>query len=277
MKAQALIGPAVAALRRAGVDSPETDARRLLAFAMNLAPDRLTLHLNDAVDTFAIARFTLAMDERLARRPVAQITGQRQFWGRSFQVSDAVLDPRPETETLVAEALRGSFTRVLDLGTGSGCILLSLLAERSMATGVGVDISLSALDVARGNAAALGLAGRAAFVNADWFGGLYGRFDLIVSNPPYIAEAEMADLAPEVRDYEPRIALTPGGDGLGAYRSIAAGALAYLSAGGRILLEIGPTQEREVAGLLAAQGLVDICILPDLDGRDRVVAARAAG
>ena len=205
---------------------------------------------------------------------MAQITGRRLFWGRSFQVSRDTLDPRPETEILVQAALAQPFAKVLDLGTGTGCILLSLLADRPMAQGVGLDISEAALGVARANAQDLGLGQRAQFVASNWFAQVQGRFDLIVSNPPYIAADEMSQLSPEVRDWEPQIALTPGGDGLEAYRQIARGAGARLLPQGRILLEIGPTQAQDVSKLLGAQGFVQIQVLPDLDGRDRVVSAQ---
>jgi release factor glutamine methyltransferase len=210
---------------------------------------------------------------RVARVPVSRITGRRTFWGRDFAVTADVLDPRPETEVLVALALAGPFDRVLDLGTGSGCILVTLLAERPAATGTGTDVSDGALVAAQANAVALGVADRATFVPADWFAGAYGRFALIVSNPPYIAEDEMPGLAAEVRDHDPRIALTPGGDGLAAHRAIAADACRHLMPGGRLLIEIGPTQGRAVADLMSAGGLTDIRVLPDLDGRDRVISA----
>lgn len=264
---------ATARLTAAGIDGAARDARLLLAEALGLAPDRLSLHLADAVTDEAAARFAGFVAAREARRPVAQILGRRLFWGRPFRVTPATLDPRPETETLIAAALEAPYTRVLDLGTGTGCILLTLLAERPGATGVATDLSDAALDVARANAEALGLAPRAAFRRADWFSALEGRFDLIVSNPPYIAAAEMAALAPEVRDWEPRAALTPGGDGLDAYRALCAGAAAHLEPGGRLLLEIGPTQGAAVAALAAAGGLHGVRVLPDLDGRDRVVMA----
>jgi release factor glutamine methyltransferase len=268
---------AIDQLTRAGVPDAVSDARKLMRVALEGPSVDLSVRLDDEMDWAERRTFDLFIRQRAARKPVSKILQGRSFWKWDFYITDDVLDPRPDTETLVAAALAEPFSRILDLGTGSGCILLSLLDECPNAIGTGTDISAAALTVARLNAVPMGLSHRADFVEADWFSGVTGSFDLIVSNPPYIAEAEMADLAPEVRNYEPRIALTPGGDGLGAYRSIAAGALAHLSAKGRILLEIGPTQERAVAGLLAAQGLVDIRILPDLDGRDRVVAARAAG
>jgi release factor glutamine methyltransferase len=204
---------------------------------------------------------------------VAQLLGYRDFWKHRFIVTPDVLDPRPDTEALVAEALRRPFARVLDLGTGTGAILLSLLAERPAATGLGTDLSEAALTVARRNAAALRLADRADFAPADWFAGVAGQFDLIVSNPPYIAAAEMAGLAPEVRDWEPHLALTPGGDGLDAYRAIARGAGAHLAPGGRLVVEIGAAQGAAVAAIMAGAGLGPVRVLPDLDGRDRVVTA----
>jgi release factor glutamine methyltransferase len=214
---------------------------------------------------------------RRARQPVAQITGRRLFWGHSFRVTRDVLDPRPETETLVAEALARPFLKMLDLGTGTGCILLSCLKGMPMARGVGTDISDAALQVAIGNTRDLGLEARARFRKADWFSGVTGAFDLIVSNPPYIAEGEMPGLAPEVRDWEPHLALTPGGDGLDPYRAIARGAGARLMPGGRLLVEIGPTQGAAVTALFRAAGLDEVRILPDMDGRDRVVAAMKPG
>ena len=163
---------------------------------------------------------------------------------------------------------------MLDLGTGTGCILLSCLAGMPFATGTGTDQSAAALAVAAGNAEALGLAKRARFRQADWLSGISGKFDLILSNPPYIAEDEMAGLSPEVRDWEPRAALTPGGDGLDAYRAIAAGAGARLMPGGRLGLEIGPTQAGAVTALLTAAGFEKVEVRPDLDTRDRVILAR---
>lgn len=276
MTAAEALRAAVPRLRDAGVDDPARDARALLAHAMGLPPDRLTLHLPDTLDAAQETAFLAAIAARAARQPVAQITGQRLFWGRAFRVTPDTLDPRPETERLVEEALSRPFVRMLDLGTGTGCILISCLLGMKMATGLGTDLSAAALAVAEANAARHGLT-RARFQQGDWFAGIPGRFDLIVSNPPYIAQGEMAGLAPEVRDWEPHGALTPGGDGLDAYRAIARGAPARLMPGGRLLLEIGPTQGAAVSALLAAQGLTAIRVLPDLDGRDRVVAAVAPG
>ncbi len=274
MTAAEALRAAIARLTAAEIPDAPRDARRLLAFAMGIAPDRVSLHLPDALDPTQAAAFDAAIADRIARRPVSQITGQRQFFGRTFRVTADTLDPRPETEILVAAALERPLVKMLDLGTGTGCILLSCLAGMPFATGTGTDQSAAALAVAAGNAEALGLAKRARFRQADWLSGISGKFDLILSNPPYIAEDEMAGLSPEVRDWEPRAALTPGGDGLDAYRAIAAGAGARLMPGGRLGLEIGPTQAAAVTGLLTAAGFEKVEVRPDLDTRDRVILAR---
>jgi release factor glutamine methyltransferase len=207
---------------------------------------------------------------------VAQILGRRAFWGRDFAVSAAVLDPRPETETLIARALEGPApASLLDLGTGSGILLVTLLAEWPDAHGLGTDIDGAALAVASENAARHGVAGRAAFREADWTVGLEERFDLVVSNPPYIPAADVEGLSPEVRDWEPRHALTAGPTGLEAYGRIAAGLAAVLAPGGRALFEVGVGQGAAVAALLREAGFGAMAVHADLDGRDRVVSCGA--
>lgn len=277
MRASDALRQAIPRLQEAGVDDAVRDARVLLTHALGIGPDRLTLHLPDDMTQAQLDLYDAAVQARIARQPVAQIIGRRLFWGLSFRVTRDTLDPRPDTEALVAEALSRPFLKVLDLGTGTGCILLSCLKFMPMARGMGVDISLSALAVATSNSSDLGLGGRVRFLQSDWFAAVSGTFDLIVSNPPYIAAEEMPGLAPEVHDWEPHQALTPGGDGLDAYRVIARGAGARLMPGGRLLVEIGPTQGQAVAALFAAAGLEAIRILPDMDGRDRVVAAVKPG
>lgn len=262
-------------LLAAGVEGAARDLRLLLAFAIGIPADRLTLVLQDPLSDPAIARFEAAVAARVARQPVSQIVGGRQFWGRWFRITPDVLDPRPETETLIAAALGGAFSRVLDLGTGSGAILITLLAERPLATGVGVDLSTQALSVAAGNAAALAVAERAVFQHSDWLRDIRGRFDLVVANPPYIAEDEMPGLSPEVLGWEPLLALTPGGDGLDAYRRILRDIGSVLAPSGRLLLETGAFQGAAVAGLCRDAGLQAVTILQDMDGRDRVISAAA--
>ncbi|MEO0693580.1 MAG: peptide chain release factor N(5)-glutamine methyltransferase [Pseudomonadota bacterium] len=261
-------------LRAAGLPGAERDARWLMAACLGIPRDRLTLHLRDPLSSEVEFFFPHYINDRLARKPVSRILGERLFWGRLFKVTDATLDPRPETEVLVEIALSEPFGDVLDLGTGTGCILVTLLAERPKAIGVGTDISEQAVLVAGDNAAAHGVASRLILPVSDWWEDVGGTYDLIVSNPPYIAAVEMADLAPEVRKWDPEIALTDEGDGLSAYRAIAGGARDHLTRGGRLLVEIGPSQGAAVAALFQAAGLEDITIHPDMDGRDRVVVAR---
>lgn len=258
-------------LSAAGIEGAARDADRILAAVLGIEPGRLRVTDDRDLTADELARLGDGIAARAARQPVAQIVGFRDFYAHRFRVTRDTLDPRPETEVLVRAALDLPWHSVLDLGTGTGVILLSLLAARQGATGLGTDISGAALDVARGNAQVIGVA--ADFVQADWYDGVAGRFDLIVSNPPYIALSEMADLSCDVRDWEPRGALTDGADGLTAYRAIAAGARDRLAPGGHLLVEIGPAQGAAVSAILAAAG-AGTRVIADLDGRDRVVCAR---
>lgn len=260
-------------LRAAGIEEAMHDARRLMAGAMGVEAGRLTLIERDEVAPVAMATFHDSVRRRCEGEPVSHILGWREFYGRRFEVTRDVLDPRPETEGLIAEALRAPFEDVLDLGTGTGCILVTLLAERSRATGVGADVSPSALAVAERNADRLGAGARCTLIHSDWFTYVTGTFDLIVSNPPYIAASEMEGLSREV-SFEPHMALTDEADGLSAYRVIAAGAGAHLAPQGRLLVEIGWQQGAAVAEMFKAAGFAEVRVLPDLDGRDRVVAGR---
>lgn len=248
------------------------DARHLAAAAAGVGTDRLTLLAPESAPEAALDRLDAFVDRRSGGVSVAHVVGRKSFWGRSFEVDPHVLAPRPETEILIAAALSCDWGRVLDLGTGSGCIAVTLLAERPAADGLATDVSEDALAVARRNAAAHGVAGRLGFLRADWWDGVEGRFDLVVSNPPYIAADEMAGLPREVLA-EPALALSPGGDGLDAYRAISAGLAAHLAPGGTCLMEIGAAQGEAVPAILAGAGLQVTALLRDMDGRDRVVRA----
>ncbi|MGR3504166.1 peptide chain release factor N(5)-glutamine methyltransferase [Pseudaestuariivita sp.] len=271
MTAGQALAKAAAQLAEAGVPEASRDARKLLAFAAGVDATRVTLMAPDDLPQSVAQRFDTLVAERAARRPVSHLTGSRAFYGRDFQVTPDVLDPRPETETLVEAALAQPFASVLDLGTGSGAILVTLLAERPGAVGTGTDLSEAACLVASANAVTHRVAQRAEIIATHWDHGIAGPYDLIVSNPPYIAATEMEHLAPELA-YEPRMALTDGRDGLTAYHAIALAGTRHLAPGGTILVEIGPTQARAVAALFAAQGFATN-VLTDLDGRDRVVRA----
>ena len=261
-------------LTEAGVPDAPRDARWLLAAAAGVPRDRLSVLAGDALDPMARERLDDMLARRVKRIPVSQIVGEKSFYGRDFHVDADVLTPRPETETLVALALSEPFARVLDMGTGSGAILVTLLAERPQARGVGTDISAKAALIAGRNAARHGVADRITLPLSDWWRDVGSLYDLIVSNPPYIAADEMDALMPEVRDHEPREALTDEGDGLSAYRSITAGALDHLTPGGRLIVEIGPSQGQAIQDMFKAAGLVEVQVHPDLDGRDRVVIGR---
>lgn len=247
------------------------DARILMAHVMGVEPGRLTPELSRVLTPAQVSQFEHLIRRRMTRQPISQIIGHRLFWGRRFRVTPDVLDPRPETETLVATALEAKGRRILDLGTGSGCILATLLAEWPEATGLGTDVSDAALEVAQANAGDLGVSDRATFRQGSWWDAVDGAFDLVVSNPPYIAEAELAALDPDVREHEPLAALSPGGDGLDAYRAIAAGLAGHLAPSGRALFEIGPTQGADVQAIFAAAGFAKVSTVADMDGRDRVV------
>lgn len=269
-----LVRDAASRLEAAGIDGGAREARLLLAHVSGMSAARLSAEMSESAGPELIGEMDKVVARRCARAPMSHITGKRLFYRHEFQVTPDVLDPRPETEALVSAALQLPWARVLDLGTGSGAIILSLLAERAEATGIATDLSLAALGVAQANAEALGLAARCELILSDWFTNITGRFDLIVSNPPYIANGEMPDLAPEL-SFEPRMALTDGADGLSAYRAICAGAGAYLTPGGWLMVEIGWQQGKGVAALMRDAGLKNIRILPDLDGRDRVVQGHA--
>lgn len=256
-----------------GVPDPARDARRLFEWAYAQGQKTPQAQTRETPNTHTLHLFEQALARRMRRVPVAQITGQRAFWRHEFEVTADVLDPRPDTETLIECALLRPFVRLLDLGTGSGCIPISLLAERPQARAVATDLSQAALEVAARNARTCGVAERLELVQSDWLAKVEGCFDLIVSNPPYIALDEMGALAPEL-SHEPRMALTDEGDGLGAYRAIAAQAPEHLRPGGYLMVEIGPTQAQAVRDLFARAGLDSLSTYPDLDGRDRVVTAQ---
>jgi release factor glutamine methyltransferase len=271
--AEAMVA-ATARLRAAGVPDPARDARVLLAHAAQVDATRVTLIAPEDIAPDIAERYDQLIALRAIRVPVSHLIGQRAFYCRPFKVSADVLDPRPESESLIEAALAEDFDRVLDLGVGSGCLLVTLLAERGEAQGTGVDLSEVACLQASANAVMQGVAARVNILQGSWFAPVEGRFDLIVANPPYLAAEEMDAVSPELRDHEPRMALTDEGDGLSAYREIAAVAGSYLTSNGRVICEFGATQGSDVRAIFEAEGWGDVSILPDLDGRDRVVVAR---
>jgi release factor glutamine methyltransferase len=275
---------AASVLRQAAIVTPELDARLLLCHAAGLSHEAYVAKVRDQLRPDSAARFEAAIARRLKREPVARITGSREFYGREFRLDPHALDPRPDTETLIEAALahlarsdlQMSPLKLLDLGTGTGCILITLLAELPRARGLGTDMSSGALACAARNAARLGVGPRAAFVAADWLDAIEGKFDLVLSNPPYLASGEIAALADDVAAYDPILALDGGPDGLDAYRRIAARAGGVLAEDGRLVVEIGATQGEAVAGIFRGAGLkLDAAegTRLDLAGRPRAVVA----
>lgn len=266
-----------ALLAEANVDTPRLDARLLLAHAAGLTQAGLLQDPNRSVDA---AAYRALLDRRVAREPVALILGHQEFWSLPFAVSNATLVPRPDTETLIEAALavldRAAIRSVLDLGTGTGCLLLAALSELPGAWGVGVDLVPAAASLAQCNARALGLHGRAAFLCGEWATAISGQFDLVLSNPPYISAPDLTSLMPEVKRYEPMSALNGGDDGLEAYRAILPDLRALLSPGGLAVLELGIGQSDAVTALATASGLRQAGLRSDLSGVPRALLLRAA-
>jgi len=271
---------AVFALTEAGIDEPRRRARALLAAALDLSVTEIFAYPERVLTSTQQARVSVMLDRMLAREPLSRIIGRREFWGLEFLLSADTLDPRPESETIVEAILarlpdRDRTYRFLDLGTGTGCLLLALLSEYPAASGIGIDIAPGAARTARDNAERLGIGRRAQFAVGSWAAALTGRFDAVIANPPYIERPALAGLPPEVRDYDPIRALDGGADGLDAYRAIAAELPSLLPPGGLFAAEIGQGQASAVRAILAQHGLQVEAVSPDLAGIDRVIVARA--
>lgn len=269
-----LIADAVERLKSADVEDAVGDAWRLLSYSTEgectCGVPRDCCVAGDE----ARRKFERAILDRMKRRPVSHIIGRREFYKSSFLIESNTLDPRPETEILVEEAAALEPKRILDLGTGSGCVLLSILLECPGSTGIGMDCNESAIGLARANADRLGVEDRADFAVSDWFAKVTGQFDLIVSNPPYVSETEYERLSAEIRKWEPKNALTLGGDGTRAYRCIAKNARRHMLDGGRLLVEISPQLLTRAIRIFEVCGLHAERVAKDLDGQDRVVILR---
>lgn len=270
---------ATAALRGAGIDEPRLDATLLLCAVQGVGRTALIAAPDAALSADEATAFAAMIARRAGHEPVSRILGHREFWSLDFRLSAATLDPRPDSEILVEAVLdrlddRDHPWRLVDLGTGSGCLLLTLLHELPQARGLGIDRAPGAVAMAAANAAALGLEGRSHFRVGDWLDGVAGDFDVVLSNPPYIASAEIATLEPEVRLHDPAAALDGGPDGLDAYRALLPQAAARLRPGGLCAVEIGHDQGAAVSALMRAAGFVVEPVLVDLARLDRVVVGR---
>jgi release factor glutamine methyltransferase len=258
-------------------DSARLDARVLIAHAVGVDPSALFARSSDMLSLETEKAIEVSALRRLAHEPVSRIVGCREFWGMDFVLTADTLDPRADTETLVSAvlALREKYTapRVLDLGTGTGCVLLAILKDWPGATGIGVDLNPGAVAAAAANAVRLGFGARATFRQSSWCDGLSETFDIVVSNPPYITDGEMAVLAPNVARFDPALALRGGADGLTAYRALIPAARRHLSPAGRIFLEIGAGQAADVSALLARDGFGNSVKHMDLAGLVRCLEA----
>lgn len=271
---ESLLSAAGARLKAAGADTPVLDARLLLQAAAGMTREELILGPDRALTAEELARYESFIARRERHEPVSRILGEREFYGRPFRVTPATLDPRPDTETLIDAALplMPQGARILDLGTGTGAIAVTLLAERPDASGAATDLSPEALGVAQANAEANGVAQRLTLAQGSWFEPVSGLFDMILSNPPYIPEAEIEGLSADVRNFDPRLALLGGNDGLDPYRAIASRSAAHLAEGGHVLVEIGAGQAEDVTAIFAARGFVSQGQYRDLGGHVRCLA-----
>jgi release factor glutamine methyltransferase len=269
------------AFRAAGIEDADVDARVLAGHALHLDRARLISQTDRVLEAREVNAISGLAARRLKREPVSRILGRKEFWSFALAVTPDVLVPRPETETVVEGALdfvvRGGLRmeklRILDIGTGSGALLVALLNELPNATGIGTDISRAALEAAQINVTQFGFEGRCSLISCDMAAGVEGQFDLVVSNPPYVARGDIASLAPEVRDYDPMTALDGGDDGLAAYRSISADAKRLLAQGGRLFVELGAGQEPNVRKIFTNAGLAVGVARSDLTGTPRVLGA----
>jgi len=261
-----------ARLAAAGIEAPGHEARLLLAHAMGTPSEMIFAYPERQLVEIAGVYFQGLLCRRARRQPLAQVLGRREFWSLDFKVTPSVLTPRPESETLIEAVLAlcpDTNTRVLDLGTGSGCLLLALLCELPGARGLGIDVDVDTVGVAQDNARALGLDTRAQFAAGNWGAALIGHFDVILSNPPYVASADFASLASEISLYEPRVALDGGVDGLESIRAMSTHVARLLAPGGAAAVEIGTGQSLEVEAIFATHGLSLVACRRDLAGTER--------
>ncbi|PJI39251.1 MAG: protein-(glutamine-N5) methyltransferase, release factor-specific [Ferrovibrio sp.] len=274
-----LLTAAQARLKSAGVDTPRLDAILLLAEASGVSEDHIRGRPDAPLSAESAAAFEALLQRRLQREPVSKILGRREFWSLEFRTSPDVLDPRADSETLVAGVLaaipnRNAALRIVDFGTGSGCLLLSLLHELPSATGVGIDVSPPALAVAKENAGRFAMSSRCIFRLGSWGKGIAGTFDILISNPPYIESGVVPGLEPEVADFDPLLALDGGADGLDAYRALIPDMARLAAKDAFAALEVGVGQDVAVGRLLGEAGFGEIAVLPDLGGINRVVTGR---
>ena len=276
MKLKEVLADTAIKLSGSGIEGAARDARILTAFAIGIPISELSLKLNELVSDQIISKLEKLILRRIDREPISKILGRREFWGRSFSINENVLDPRPDTETLIDFVIEKPVTSVLELGTGSGAIAVTLACEWKHAHLTAVDISEDAISMAKINAEKFNVQNKIHFLKSDWFETVRGSFDLIISNPPYIGLVEQDEIAAEVIKYDPEIALFAGRDGLEAYKKIIPNLAKFLKPDGLVVLETGASQSNQVKNMMNAVGFIDAKIVKDLSGKDRLVAAKLA-
>jgi len=275
LKVKQLLSDATLKLSISEIDNAPRDARILVAHALGIPKSQLSMKIKENVSEETKASLEKLISRRINREPIAKILGKRQFWGRTFFINEDVLDPRGDTETLIDYVIDSPVRSVLELGTGSGVIAISLACEWKEVHVVATDISEAALFVAQKNAQNFDVQDKIDFLKSDWFEAIEGKFDLIISNPPYVGLSEINEISQEVLNYDPDLALFAGSDGLGAYKRIIPNLTKFLNPGGTVILEIGASQSESVKNLMNSYGLSEVKTLKDLARKDRLVTAKS--
>ena len=274
MKLKEVLADTAIKLSKSGIEGAARDARILTAFALEIPISELSLKINQQVSEKIIVELEKLILRRINREPISKILGRRDFWGRTFSINENVLDPRGDTETLIDFVIEKPVKSVLELGTGSGVIAISLACEWKEVNVLATDISEAALLVAQINAKNFDVEDKIDFLKSDWFEAIEGKFDLIISNPPYIGLSEINEISQEVLNHDPELALFAGSDGLGAYERIIPQLTKFLNPGGTVVLEIGASQSDSVKTLMNSSGLSEVKTLKDLARKDRLVTAK---
>ena len=276
MKLNEVLADTAIKLSKSGIEGAERDARILTAFAFEIPISELSLNINEHVSEKIIAKLEKLTLRRIDREPISKILGRREFWGRSFSINENVLDPRGDTETLIDFVIEKPVKSILDLGTGSGAIAITLACEWKEVHVTATDISEDALALAKTNAEKFNVQNKIHFLKSDWFESVKGSFDLIISNPPYIGLIEQDEISAEVIKYDPKISLFAGRDGFNAYKIIIPNLRKFLNPDGLVVLETGSSQGIQIKNMMNAAGFIDAKIVKDLSGKDRLVAAKLA-
>ena len=276
MKLQRVLADTAFKLSHSGIESAARDARVLTAYALEVPISDLSLKINDKVSSNIISKLEKLILRSINREPISKILGRREFWGRTFSINKNVLDPRGDTETLIDYVIEKPVKTVLELGTGSGVIAVTLACAWKEVQVTAVDISEDALLLAQINAEKFNVENKIQFIKSDWFENVEGIFDMIISNPPYIGWVEQDKISAEVKKYDPEIALFAGYDGFDAYKKIIPSLSKFLNKDGLVVLEIGASQSSQVKDIMNSSGFFDVEILKDLSGKERAVAAKLA-